>query len=468
MDAHARPESGQALAGRVPVTIEPAVQRFAFAPKLMRYSQAAIGPIVTAGAQFALSLALLRQLPPAAFGSFAFLLVASQLSWGFWTALFSAPLPLLITSGDKQTRDTMEQCLFATNLIAALLATLVFGGLALALALPPSAALLYAIYGSVALLRWFARTYGYVTGTPLRTMLSDLIYSAVLIAGGGIMAATGSASLSLVYSTLLISAAAGLLPFGIRYLVAQFVKVKPRLIGGYLAVWKQHSGWSLLGVLTTEATVNAHVYIVTALLGPTAFAPLAASALMIRPIGVAMNALSEFERAQMARQISARRIAEAIGSVRLFRWVLVAVWIGTGAVIAAMIRWSPHLLFPSKYDLRYETIGAVLWMIVAGMRLVRAPESALLQAAGQFRPLAISSLVSCGFSIAGVFVMLLMFGPLWSIMGIFIGEVVFAGWTWLQSHRWRQRAEQDARAAARHAWDRPLVSPLAEEGLGLP
>ena len=441
--------------------------RIAFVPKLMRYSQAAIGPIATAGAQFALSLVLLRQLAPAAFGSFAFLLVASQLSWGFWTALFSAPLPLLLTTGDQRTRDTMEQCLFATNLIAAVLATLVFGGLAVALALPPLAALLYAIYGSVALLRWFGRTYGYVTGTPLRTMLSDLTYSAVLIAGGAIMALTGSASLPFVYATLLVSAAAGLLPFGIRYMVAQFVRVKLRLIGGYLPVWKQHSGWSLLGVLTTEATVNAHVYIVTALLGPKAFAPLAASALMIRPIGVAMNALSEFERAQMARQIGARRIAEAIGSVRLFRWVLVAAWIGTAAIIAAMVRWSPHLLFPRQYDLRYETIGAVLWLIVAGMRLIRAPESALLQAAGEFRPLAFASVGSCGFSVAGVFVMLMIFGPLWSIMGIFIGEVVFAGWTWLQSHRWRQRAERDSRSAAAQAGEQPLVAPLAEEGLGV-
>ncbi len=39
---------------------------------------------------------MLRVLSPAEFGVFTFLLVAAQFSWGIWSALFCAPLPVLL------------------------------------------------------------------------------------------------------------------------------------------------------------------------------------------------------------------------------------------------------------------------------------------------------------------------------------------------------------------------------------
>lgn len=411
----------------------------AFAATLARYAQAATGPIVSAGAQFLLSLAVLRLLSPSAFGSFAFLLVAAQLSWGLWSALFCAPLPILLSSGTAGERAAADRCLLATNLAIAALAMPLFCALALALRVPAAAAIVFAGYGSVALLRWFARAHAYATGRPLRTMASDLSYSAALLAGAALMVAAGAASLHLVYATLLVGAVIGMMPFGAAYLSAQFVRVAPRAIGDYGAVWRRHSGWSLLGVLTTEATANSHAYIITALYGPAAFAPIAASALLIRPVGVAMNALTEFERAQMARQIGARRIAEAIGSVRVFRLVLIAVWIATAIAIGVLLAKAPRLLFPAHYDLRFLTIGALLWLAVAGIRLARTPESALLQAAGAFRPLAFASVWSSGVSIAAVLLLLAIGGPLWSIAGIGAGEAVSAIVIYVQARRWRRR-----------------------------
>lgn len=51
-------------------------------------------------------------------------------------------------------------------------------------------------------------------------------------------------------------------------------------------------------------------------LGPTAFAPLSASALLIRPIGVVMNALTDFERPQMARSSTAVAWTALLHSLR--------------------------------------------------------------------------------------------------------------------------------------------------------
>lgn len=408
-----------------------------FSVNLMRYSLATVGPVGSAGAQFALSLVLLRVLDTSAFGSFSFLLVASQFSWGIWSALFCAPLPILLTTGDDSSRRLMLRSLFTTNLFAAVIAFALFLLLGLALGLTVTAAGLFAAYAAVALLRWFARALAYATGTPLRTTASDITYSVTLLGGAALASFGHTATLDLAYAVLLLGASLGLLPFGRAYLAGQFIHVSPRNVAGYGLVWRQHSGWSLLGVLTTEATANSYAYIVTLAYGPQGFAPLAASALITRPIHVAMNALTEFERARMARQIGDRRIELAMASVRFFRYVLVSAWIVTAIGIAALLYSAPRRIFPPQYDSSVLASGAALWMAVAGIRLLRAPYSTLLQAAGAFRPLAFASVLSSGISIPTVIALLAAGGPLWSIGGILAGEIVLLYWTWRQARRWR-------------------------------
>lgn len=437
-----------------------------FVTRLTRYAMAAIGPIGSAGAQFALSLALLRTLPPDQFGVFSFLLVTSQFSAGLLGALFCAPLPVLVARRQPDRQPRMLSALFGANLVGAAFAFLVFGVLAARLGTSAVAVVLFAAYAAVSLLRWFARTYAYATGRPLRTMWSDLVYSGALLAGTAIAFLKGSGTLDAAFGALLVGAAAGMLPFGAAHLRRQCAWTSFDVLRDYGVVWREHSSWSLLGVVTTEATANAHVYLVTALSGPSVFAPVAASALLIRPIQVAMNALMEFERAQMAAQIGDRRIAAAGASVRFFRLMLTAAWTVTAAAALLILAARPGLLFPSHYDLAALRLGAALWLGVAGIRLWRTPESALLQAAGAFKPLALASVASAGVSVAAVWALLSAFGVIWSIAGIGFGEAVFAWCTWRQARRWRIQAmaAQPPVSGLAAATGTALDFPLAEEG----
>ncbi|KAK0339369.1 hypothetical protein LTR94_034809, partial [Friedmanniomyces endolithicus] len=79
------------------------------------------------------------------------------------------------------------------------------------------------------------------------------------------------------------ASAASLMPFGAGFARVQFVLPRWDAWRGYLTIWRDHARWALFGVATTEATANAHAYCVTALMGPDAFAPIAAGALAIRP-----------------------------------------------------------------------------------------------------------------------------------------------------------------------------------------
>jgi O-antigen/teichoic acid export membrane protein len=432
--------------------------------KLARYALITIGPAANAGSQFVLSLQTLHQLDPKLFGSFSFLLVASVFSWSVWSALFCAPLPVLTATGAEEHRRVMLRCIFSASGAAAVGAVGAFWLLGLSLGVGAWAAVVFAVYAGVALLRWYARQYAYVTGAPMRTLASDLVYGVALLAGVAAMAATRSATLQAPFFALLVAAAASLLPFGRRYFSRQFLEFSLSDIPRYAEVWRRHSGWSLIGVATTEATANAHAYMVTFLLGPSAFAPLSASALLIRPIGVVMTALGDFERPRMARLIHSDAEDGAARLMSPFRLALAGAWLCTALVAFALMAYAPRLIFPARYATDYLAEAAAIWMVVAVVRVLRTPESVMLQAAGLFRPLAFASIYSSVVSVALVAALLFSSGALYSLFGILIGETVFAFWIRRLARNWRHRREPEEIVAAKPA--RELPPPVRVRALG--
>ncbi|MBR0662130.1 lipopolysaccharide biosynthesis protein [Neoroseomonas oryzicola] len=404
-----------------------------------RYAIALAGPIGAAAAQFLLSMQALHLLSPEAFGRFAFLLVAQQFSLGIWSALLCAPMPVLLEQCLPAERAALSRCLFATNLCLTAIMTVAFALVGAALGQDAWDKAVFAAFAGAALLRSFARAHAYATAVPLRTVGSDLLYAALVLAGVAFIQFSGAADPSMPYLVLLAATLVGLAPFGRGYVAAQFRHISLHDLPGYRHIWRRHSGWSLIGVMTTEATGNAHAYIVTLLVGAAAFAPVGASALLTRPIGVAMNAVTEFERPRMARQVAAHQYADADGAVAGLRWMLIAVWCATALALVVLALIAPRIMFTAQYDSSVLAVGLVLWMAVAALRLLRLPDSVLLQAAGDFRGLASASSVSCGVSVVAVLVLVLACGPVWSIAGVLAGEAAFAVATWRQVRRWRAR-----------------------------
>ncbi|AUW59841.1 hypothetical protein C1T17_18925 [Sphingobium sp. SCG-1] len=404
--------------------------------QIRRYALASAGPVASAGAQFLLSLLLLRMLGARDFGSFSFLLVTAQLMQGIWGALFCAPLLIVMTHGTGEVA-ARKAAILGLSLVLAVLAAVPLAAIGWVMKLPSGVNFTFSFYTAATLVRWVGRTHAYASGKPVRAMASDMIYALALVASLGIVMGTGQVSMTMSFAILLLAILIGFLPLGRDFLHAQFFGWRLSDLRHYAGTWRQHASWSLLGVVTTEVTANSQVYLVTALFGPAAFAPIAATALLIRPCNVAVNALSEFERAQMARSVGAGDVAAARRMIGGFRGMLAFVWAGTGIATAALLLFAPRLLFPAHYPLESLITGACLWLLVIAVRFARAPESSLLQAGGAFRPLAFASVISCAFSLLGVLILLLAFGPLWSIMGTFIGEVVFAAWTWREARRWQ-------------------------------
>lgn len=408
--------------------------------RLMRYALAFAGPASGALAQFLLSLILLHVLSISDFGAFSILLIASQFAQGLWSALFCSPLPVLLSAArsGRHSSSRSINALFGANLIAAFPVALLFLMGARALRFDWAEAALFALFGTVSLWRWFARAHAYAAGRQERVILSDVIYSLCILVGVGLLHFGHGAPLVMASGALATGAIVGLMTFGRRHLGWQFLRWHRlgRCARDYADIWRRLSGWSLLGVLTTETTTNAHSYIVTLIAGPRAFAVIAASALLTRPSTVVLNALNEYERAQMAREIAAGDGSALRRSMRFFRAILGLAWVGTVAVIAVLLLFAPRLLIPPSYNLAPIALGAAMWMAVIAIRVLRAPESAMMQGGGAFRSLAFASVWSAIVSVATVVVLLELFDPIWSILGIFAGEVAFWIGLWPVAQRW--------------------------------
>ena len=393
--------------------------------RLSRYALATIGPVGSAGAQFALSLVMLQRLDLGAFGAFSLLLVACQFSWGIWSALFCAPLPVLLAQAPADDRHGIRLTLLSTSLACATVVGLGLGTVALASGADLSAAALVGAYAAIALVRWFARADAYARGDQLHVVRSDLAYSLTLLALVAAMFLSGHGSLALAFASLLLASVLGLLPLGAAFLGDQFLAFRIARLPHYGRVLRDYSRWSVIGVITTEATANAHVYLVTLVSGPAALAALAAPQLLTRPINVTINALTDFERPHMARQIGAGDWAGATSSARFFRLALIAGWLLTGVAVLVLLREAPRLLFPPQYALPDLEFATAMWITIAAVRVLWTPDSVLLQGAGAFRPLALASVASSIVSVAGVLALLLVGGPLWSLAGLLIGEIVY-------------------------------------------
>jgi O-antigen/teichoic acid export membrane protein len=405
----------------------------------LRYGIAFAGPASTAGANFVLSLVLLRVMSADLFGHFSFLIVLSQFFTGIWSALFSAALPVIMSDTDEGARVARMATLFSANLASMGVAVPLFVAIGYGFHLPAATGVTFAVFAGLLLLRQFARTYAYVALGPVRVMASDVTYCVIVLAGLPVLLFAPVEPGPTAAAVLALAAGLALLLFGQSYLALQFAPFPRHFMAQYRAIWREHSGWSMLGVLTTEATMNAHAYIVTFFAGPAAFAVLSASSLLTRPVAVVTAALGEYERAQMARQIAAREAVGLARSLMRFRLAMIAVWVGTAALLAFVFLVVPHLIFPKKYALPVLIAGSVMWMIVSLVRVMRAPESAMMQGAGEFRPLAYASVWSAIFSVGGVALALAIADPVWSILGILAGEMVYGLSLWPKARAWRRR-----------------------------
>jgi O-antigen/teichoic acid export membrane protein len=402
-----------------------------------RYGLSALGPVAVSGAHLVVSLIFLHTLSRADFGLFSFLLVVVPFSLSLSNALLGASLSRAITQAHALSAEKIATHL-KMSLVVAVAAAFVVFLLLLAIHAGLGLAAILGLYAGVMTMRWFARSHAYVTRAPLRAIASDLAYSTLLIATLASLAATQELTVLRAGLALLGSATIGFAVFGRDYLAHQFWPGAAGSLAAYRPIWNELTRWSLMGVVLTEMTANAHAYLVTLISGPASFALLAVGSLLMRPVALLFAALPDRERPAMARAIAAGDIPRAFRIVKEFRTAVGAMWLATILLAGIVLIWFPHLVLKQGYDERQALIVVALFAAIMAVRALRTPESVLLQAAGEFRPLAHASLWSSVVSLLATLVLLLSVGPIASLGGILAGEGLMATNIFALSRRWKR------------------------------
>ncbi len=402
----------------------------------MRYGISASGPISVSGAHFVASMIFLHVLTRAEFGLFAFLLVIVPLCMSVSGALLSTSMATAITGSRTLCEDQIGTHLKLNLLFSALAAMAVFGMMCTIRA-PLMLAALLGLYGGAMTLRWFGRSYSYLTNKPMRAVASDIAYSTLLMIG--LAALVACHALNAIHSAeaLLAASVLSLLVFGPDFLGRLFWPGKAGSLTAYGRIWQDITRWTLLGVMLTEMTANAHAYLVTLVAGPAAFALLALGALLMRPVSLVLTALPDMERPVMARAIVAGDMARAFRSVKEFRTAAGAVWLLTLLLAGALLLWFPHLILKQGYDETQAIIVVAIWGAIQAVRTLRTPEAVLLQAAREYRPLAKVGMWSSIASLAATLVLLLLAGPVASLGGVLIGELLMTTRIFSLSRKWK-------------------------------
>ncbi len=408
-----------------------------------RYCLATLGPLAIAGAHFLVSVLFLRLTAPAAFGLFAFVLVLVPFWLSLSVALLGAPLTSTRPDNAGEIPTLMKAnswfCLAAAIAVAALLAA---SGAA------PLPAALFGLYGGTMCLRWFGRWLAYASRHPARAILSDVVYAALLAAGIAALASLHALTLIHAAWVLCAAACAGLAVFGTGFLAAQAKAWREAGLAAYRPIWRDLTQWSLLGVVTTELSVNAHAYLVTLLAGPDAFALIAAGALFMRPVSLCLTALPDRERPVMVERLAAGDPAGAQACVRDFLCAMGAVWLLTVLLAGVAMLWFPHAILKAAYGRQQIVAVIALWAAITAVRALRTPDAVLLQAAREYRPLAGASVWSSIVSLALTAVLLLAFGPVASLGGILVGDIVMTQRIFVLVRRWKRTRHGEPAPAA--------------------
>ncbi len=403
-----------------------------------RYGLSVTGPVTVSAAHFVASLIFLRLLSAHEFGQFSFLLIVVPFCLSAGGALLGAPAAL--TRGkDEATARTEISTLQKASLAVSGVAGLAVAALMLSTHAGVTEAILFGLYGAGATLRAFARSLANIHARLLRVAGSDIVYAVLLVAGLAGLIVFGRLTMLNAAMVLVLSTLASFLPFGWRHWRDLIRSVATQPFGRYLPMWQDVTRWSLLGVVLTELTANAHAYFVTFISGPQVFGLLALGALFMRPASLVLGALPDIDQPLMTRRIAQGDFRGALRVVKEFRTAAGAVLAATIALSVALVNWYPQLFLKKGYDESDVMIVLALWIAITVVRVLRTPEAVLMQAVGKYSTLARVSGWSSAVSLAVTFVLLVTVGPVASLGGVLAGEIVVVLVLFPMTRAWRRQ-----------------------------
>lgn len=386
----------------------------------------ALGAIGGAGgvalSSLILALCLMQQAEARDYGIFAFLLVTQALANGISNALLGSPL--LIVLGSKE-RDTQKiQSFMLANLLLCILFACAQGSIAWIMVGNLGITIAYFFSALLTTIRWFGRSYANNNHQHTKVVRSDGVYSLFTMAGALCLWLMNEVSL-IAFGLLTASAALFAMVFlGKEFVNSQFRSVLSAKLGGFFEGVKRQGRYALVGVLATECTSNSHAYLITSILGPSAFAPIAAATLLFRPFMVVLTSLTQVERPRLRRLISEGLAAKAKSSLSRFLFINLFSWCVTAIAASIVIIFFIEQYWGEESSRSDLILGVMILMVVNLIRVFKNPLSVYFQAEDRFKVLSKITIISCLVTLPVAYVLLIYMGSVYSMLGVVVGELI--------------------------------------------
>ncbi len=195
--------------------------------------------------------------------------------------------------------------------------------------------------------------------------------------------------------------------------------------------------WAAAGGLATTLQDRTYIMLLTAISGLEAVGAVFAGGFLLRISSILSTAWSRVARPQMARFVAMRDLG---GLDR-------TLWTGVGALLAQHLalclavvllwRWIAPFLSRGRYEGLYEV--ALCWIAATTFAQFRAALSVALQAAKDFRFLALTTALAAAITLPTTLVVIFAFGWRTSVLGLAAGEAAAGGAILLRWLRIRTR-----------------------------
>ncbi len=390
-----------------------------------------VSMLLQAFAIFLTGFALLHSAETAHYALFALSQVVQGTANGVVNALCASPLLLLMNSGATSARPGSEtgyapdygafKSYGIVALAIAIIASVVQLVLAFILDWPLASALTIALGCGILTFRWYLRAVAQNFKQGL-LVVSDLILALVQLLGLVGLFVAESLNLFNITMLLLLSAIFSCLPY-VAIFIANFTGQADWR--GFQTGYQQQGRPALSGMISVELATNFHSYAIVLLAGATAFAPIAAAAMFLRPMTIVQNSLVQYFRPHLVRQLTTeiankvqiRRIVSHILQASLAAWLLNVAAIGSVAIYAVSWLW-PDPSTSANFVLAFAlTCG---WYL---LRSLRIHTSAVLQAADCFAELARVTWISSAMLVPLVLIALMLGSPVMSLVGAILSEL---------------------------------------------
>jgi O-antigen/teichoic acid export membrane protein len=391
------------------------------------------GEGVQSGFHFILNLVLIRLLSAYEFGVFAIAFVIGGIAIAYGNAIVSVPaavhMPRLKSAGAVDYQDVMFGSI-------ALLVSVAFAAAATAVLLltirDVEESLAAGALVGVWTLRNHIRTVMLARHMAAAATVSDISYT---VSGIGFIAlsiwlhpngAQATSALWGLAAANLLGIVIALRAFGRRIRISLRRSIWRR----YRAIWADVA-WSLFGTTTWNVQSQALTFLVAAIAGPAAYAPIAAGMLLFTPLRPAMNAFVNVFRTDVVRGLAQGRFRELNVALHAVCGVIVLACMAVGAGIWLIWPYLTAYVFAGKFSGASMPLIVTLSGLVAVAYLTYNVPLALIQAAGHFKPVALATTLGGIVSLCAASVLLHVTTVAWSLAGVVAGEIACGVYLWI-------------------------------------